>query len=44
MKRKSRIATGVLVALALAEVPAAISYSEEGRPRGKIVIDVEPPL
>jgi NADPH:quinone reductase-like Zn-dependent oxidoreductase len=25
----------------LAEVPAAISYSEEGRARGKIVIDVE---
>ncbi len=28
----------------LAEVPAAISYSEEGRARGKIVIDVEQPL
>ncbi|MBP6682566.1 MAG: NAD(P)-dependent alcohol dehydrogenase [Halioglobus sp.] len=27
----------------LAEVPAAISYSEEGRARGKIVIDVEQP-
>ena len=28
----------------LAEVPAAIRYSEEGRARGKIVIDVEQPL
>ena len=28
----------------LAEVPAAIRYSEEGRARGKIVIDVEDPL
>ncbi len=28
----------------LAEVPAAISYSEEGRARGKIVIEVEQPL